>query len=156
MLRGQGVLLATALAALVVTGCVRANAPSNCAPDDVSGTTLAVHDVHELSNHYDVFALQVIIDGCLFFHTEDTSLLTKPELSIPPRPVSPGPHTIEIASQYRSGFGADMHDYEWWLRGTMQAQFEGGHPYTLLIQRTEVMHKDPRQRVVTNVSVRED
>ncbi|HEY1536898.1 MAG TPA: hypothetical protein VGF76_22910, partial [Polyangiaceae bacterium] len=88
--------------------------------------------------------------------TEDTSLLSQPVLDIPARPVSFGPHTIEIASQYRSGFGADMHDYEWWMRGTLNAEFESGHAHTLLIHRSENMKKDPRERVQTSITVKVD
>jgi hypothetical protein len=141
---------------LCLAGCVSANAPQNCAPDETYGTTLAIEDAHDLSNHYDVFALTVKVDGCIFFQTEDTSLLSKPVLDIPARPVSFGPHTIEIASQYRSGFGADMHDYEWWMRGTLQAEFQSGHAHTLVIHRSEIMNRDPRQRVQTNITVRVD
>jgi hypothetical protein len=143
-------------ASLCLAGCVNANVPQSCAPGESDGTTLAIEDAHELSNHYDVYALMVKVDGCVFFQTQDTALLSHPVVDIPARPVSSGPHTIEIASEYRSGFGADMHDYDWWMRGKLEAEFESGHAHTLIIRRSEIMKRDPRERVHTNITVKVD
>ena len=56
---GRSVLLASAPFS---AGCVSANVPQNCGADQTYGTTLAIQDAHDLSNHYDVFALMVTTD----------------------------------------------------------------------------------------------
>jgi hypothetical protein len=114
--------------------------------------TLAIRDQREFGKNYELFGLTIMVDGCLFYNSEDTRVLDQPSMTVAAQPITSGIHRIEIVSRYRSGFTAQMHDYDWWARSQGQMQITAGSTQTLVIRRTEVMHRDPRQRMQTDIS----
>ena len=140
---------------LATSGCMQAGTPQACSvPPSTGAAELGIRELHEFGKNYEVFEVVVKLDGCMFFRTEDTSVLGRPQVDIAPLPVTAGVHAVEIYTKFRSGPSADMHDYEWYeVEHLQNLELTANASRTLIIRRSEVVNRDPRKRMQTDISV---
>lgn len=135
-------------------GCVQAESTQVCSvPPSSNAAQLGFRELHSFGKNYEVFQLMVKLDDCVLFQSEDTSVLDQPEFSLPPKPVAAGPHKLQVVTKFKSGFSADMHDYEWFEVRTMRIALEANAKGTVVVRRTEVMHRDPRKRMQSDIAL---
>jgi hypothetical protein len=134
------------------TGCVQAGSPQVCsvAPGN-DAAQLGFRELHSFGKNYEVFQLMVKLDDCVLFQSEDTSVLDQPEFNLPPKPLAAGVHQLQIVTKFKSGFSADMHDYEWFEVRSMRIELSANATRTLVVRRTEVMNRDPRKRMQSDI-----
>ena len=135
-------------------GCVQAGSTQACSVAPSSDAAqLGFRELHSFGKNYEVFQITVKLDDCLLFQSEDTSVLDQPEFNLPPKPLAAGARTLQIFTKFKSGFSADMHDYEWIDVRTMRIELSADATRTLVIRRSEVMNRDPRKRMQSDVSL---
>jgi hypothetical protein len=135
-------------------GCVQAGSTQVCSVAPSSDAAqLGFRELHSFGKNYEVFQITVKLDDCMLFQSEDTSVLDQPEFKLPPKPLAAGAHTLQIFTKFKSGFSADMHDYEWIDVRTMRIELSANATRTLVIRRSEVMNRDPRKRMQSDVSL---
>ncbi|HWZ88148.1 MAG TPA: hypothetical protein VNW92_04840 [Polyangiaceae bacterium] len=135
-------------------GCMQAAAPQACAAPPFDGAAeLGLRELHEFGKNYEVFEVVVKLDGCIFYRTDDTSVLGRTQIDVAPKPVAPGAHDLELFTRFRSGPSADMHDYEWYEVQHIHLTLAETGTRTFVVRRSEVMHRDPRKRMQTDMSL---
>jgi hypothetical protein len=135
-------------------GCVQAGSTKACSVAPSSDAAqLGFRELHSFGKNYEVFQITVKLDDCMLFQSEDTSVLDQPEFDLPPKPLAAGAHTLQIFTKFKSGFSADMHDYEWIDVRSMRIVLSANATRTLVIRRSEVMNRDPRQRMQSDISL---
>jgi hypothetical protein len=135
-------------------GCFQAATTKAClVPSTADAAQLGIQELHEFGKNYEVFQLVVKLDGCLFFQTDDTAVLGRPQVDVEPKPVGSGSHDLELFTKFRSGPSADMHDYEWIEVQHVHLELASGSSKTLVIRRSEVLNRDPRKRMQTDTSL---
>jgi hypothetical protein len=146
--------LSVVAAGWLSVACVEGRVPQECAaPTSREQAPLGIHQFNDFAKDYEFFTLVIVIDGCVFFHSEDGSLLQRAEFRVPARAVAAGQHMLTFQAQVRSGFSADMHNYTWYMHGERAVVIAPDAPQDLVIQVNEIMRKDPRHRLQIQLRV---
>src|SRR5258708_36328025 len=89
-------------------GCVTARVPQECAaPTSREQAPLGIHQFNDFGKDYEFFTLVILIDGCVFFHSEDGSLLQRAGFRVPARALAAWRAIANSQAEGRSGCRPD-------------------------------------------------
>ena len=108
---------------------------------------LMIRESHEFGADYDVLSVTYYLDDCIIEQSNDTALLHKATVDFSPRAVAPGSRQFRYAIKFRSGFSADMHDYEWGASGGAPLDVPEDGTVIVTVRMFEQKEANPRDRM---------
>ncbi len=141
------------LGGLLCAGCAEGGGGAMCPvpPPESEASELTLEQANDFGRNYEIFELMYKLDDCTLYHSRDTAVLRKPTLDLGKHVVPAGPHKLSILVRFRSDFGADMHDYEWWWRGGNQLELPSNERLLGQVRFFEQEDADPRARMRMDV-----